>query len=379
MCDLDQYIKPGTDLGKELNIKLLEKYKVVKLLGVGGFGKVYKIEKIDDPNKYYALKVIDLTNEHNQQKFLKEKSILKKFTKFSLFQKSGKCNHPNINCHLDVIHTDACGYILTNYFNTDLEKDIKVNKGFKFRALKNIKYLSQYVKWIQNLASSITYIHSKLLAHGDLKPGNILINTDKDYLAITDFDTLCIINIKNEFCNLTDLTDIYASPELFDIMGDKKARTHVPVEIIQTSDYWALCIIILELWLGNDELMTLLTIGLPTPFFAADFYKYIEKNKDFFNKLKISAVKMAINGVPKNIEIQITPVLNLLLQAIILMERISAKKAQKGDFYVLLKTINDLVVDNSTMAGGVVSLKDKYYYYKNKYLETKHRLFLNEF
>lgn len=386
MCDatvinnLNNLIGTNTDIGKDFNVKILHGLKVVKLLGVGGFGKVYQVEKINAPGQYLALKIIDLSNKYNQQKFLKEKGVLKKFTKYSLFKKNGECKHDNINCYLDLDGTDTCGFILTNYFNTDLEKDLQVNKGFRVRMLKNLNFVSQYIKWIKNLASAITYIHSKLLAHGDLKPANILVNTVKNFLAITDFDTLCVINKTNEFCKVTDITSLYASPELFAIMDDKKKRMQVPIEIIQISDYWALCVIMLELWLGTDELMELLKAHLPTPFFAQDFYDYINKNKDFYQNLMLSVTKLVNTTVTKNNKPYIIFILGLLLQAIILMEKIGTKKVQKGDLYLFLKQISKLNPDIAqiapvvSMAGGGIDYEHKYLKYRNKYLELKARM-----
>lgn len=65
---------------EKIDEHVLKKYKVVKKLGSGAYGHVWKVSPQDKPNEYYALKKVFEAFQHDTdaQRTYREISILKK-------------------------------------------------------------------------------------------------------------------------------------------------------------------------------------------------------------------------------------------------------------------------------------------------------------
>jgi hypothetical protein len=145
--------------------KLNKQIQVLKFIGEGSYGKVYKV-LIDD--KYFALKISD--NE------IPEK-LIKRY--FSLI------NDPTLMNYIIKIY--SCGYLINNkrkYFTLMEYGGVDIRK-YKY---KNKYELMNVVKQLYELTTSA--INGKHLL-SDFKSGNLIVNTKNLSLKLIDIYILC--------------------------------------------------------------------------------------------------------------------------------------------------------------------------------------------
>ena len=154
----------------------LEDYTILKLLGKGGFGKVFKV-RCDLNDKIYAMKKLKLSSSGNEKeeivKILKENP------------------HPNIVKYYTRFKDKNFLYIIFEYVpNEDLRQYIEVHKKNKTQ-IKRKELLSIFYQCMKGLY----FLHSKKIIHKDIKPDNIFIdnnNTIKlgDFRCAHDIDDI---------------------------------------------------------------------------------------------------------------------------------------------------------------------------------------------
>lgn len=86
----------------------------------------------------------------------------------------------------------------------------------------------------KQLMKILNHIHSLDIVHGNIKSSTILLDTQKNYLKLSDFN---IFQLNAQ--NISKFTNKYSAPELF--------RGEVPTE---ASDIWSVGLVILEMLLG---------------------------------------------------------------------------------------------------------------------------------
>ena len=142
-------------------------YRVVRLLGAGGMGTVYEVERVDGAGRY-ALKVF--TRDHGDVDELRRR-----------FRTEGKAlsylRHPNL-IRVHELGEDAERGLL--YFVMDLVLDA----GGEVRTLADVEPgevdEALLARWYEQLRSALEYIHASGVVHRDVKPGNILVNANGD-------------------------------------------------------------------------------------------------------------------------------------------------------------------------------------------------------
>ena len=154
-------------------------YQVLKLLGEGSFGEVWKVRH-KKLGKEFAMKII------TKSPYFKEKSI---FNEINILK---KLDHPNILKILDFYYSTDKFFVITEYCTGgELFQEIKV---------RNIFTEDQAAFVLYQILSAIRYCHKMRVIHEDIKPENIMITRrDKNYLYIKliDFGTAKIFKEGN--------------------------------------------------------------------------------------------------------------------------------------------------------------------------------------
>lgn len=163
------------------------KYRIVAVLGQGGFGITYKGEHTmlgttvaikeffmkgaceRDENSTHVT-----TSQSNSElasrfrnKFLKEAKTL------------AVLKHPNIIRVFDVFEDNGTAYYVMDYIEGNNLSDIVEGKGRLSEPLA--------LKYIRQVANALNYLHQKKLLHLDVKPANILLDKNTGNTILIDF------------------------------------------------------------------------------------------------------------------------------------------------------------------------------------------------
>jgi len=142
------------------------KYKVLEVLGAGGFGIVYLAED-QMIRKKVAIKVPH-KQDSGVEKLLQEPRLL------------AVLDHPNIVKVLTADKTVKVFYIVMEYVEGDsLEAHLK--------KVKRVHHETA-IHWFYQLSDALAYAHSKQLIHRDVRPANVLMTRDNQ-VKLTDFGT----------------------------------------------------------------------------------------------------------------------------------------------------------------------------------------------
>ncbi|CRG95819.1 mitogen-activated protein kinase 1, putative [Plasmodium gallinaceum] len=211
----------------EVDENVLKKYEIIKKIGKGAYGIVFKA-KCKKNNKIVAVKKIfdAFQNSTDAQRTFREIMFL--------YQLNG---HDNIIKLMDVMKAknDNDIYLVFDYMETDLHEVIKAD------LLEEIH--KKYI--IYQLLRALKYIHSGLLLHRDIKPSNILLNSEC-HIKVADFGLARSISTEvneNKIPVLTDYvaTRWYRAPEI--LLGSTNYTEGV--------DMWSLGCIMGELLSGK--------------------------------------------------------------------------------------------------------------------------------
>ena len=144
------------------------RYEILEVLGVGGFGAVYKSKDLV-LDEIVAIKVLD-------HKFSADKSTLERFKRE--IKLARKITHKNVVRIFDIDEIEKHSIISMEYFQGQSLKDLLKKEG-KLKTERAIDIGMQ-------ICSALHVAHKNGVIHRDIKPQNILIN-DEDFVKIVDF------------------------------------------------------------------------------------------------------------------------------------------------------------------------------------------------
>ena len=214
-------IKNKNAVSKESKLHLIGKYLakrylIEELIGEGGMGYIYRardtyLNNNSNQDDIVAIKVLhpELADSEDALMLLKDETI-----------KTRSLSHPNIVKVFSASSSDNYHFVVMEWIEGEtLEQLIKRNKpsGLSQKRAKPI---------LNQLIDALTYAHTKGIVHSDLKPSNIILDSQGN-LKILDFG-IAKTNLhedkyaapdNNELPNSNGYTPTYASPE--QLNGDK--------------------------------------------------------------------------------------------------------------------------------------------------------------
>ena len=213
--------------------QFIKNYEIIGYLGEGGFGQVFKVKNILD-SCFYAMKIIDLEGPSGF-----EDSAQQEIEALRHLGKEAKNN--------------CCIYLIKEFVFLNFRCIILPLMGLSLAdMLKNRRNNSLDTNKIRvitsQLCKALEFVHSKGIAHSDLKLENVLFR-QKNINQISELDAIqnievCLIDFGcstfNEFeSNVIVSTRAYRAPE--NLSSE---------EFFRASDIWALGIMILSLYTG---------------------------------------------------------------------------------------------------------------------------------
>ncbi|HEX3894830.1 MAG TPA: serine/threonine-protein kinase [Rudaea sp.] len=180
-------------------------YRLRKLLGVGGMGRVYLAERTDGQfSQQVALKLVrnEFSTNELHQRFLRERNTLARLA------------HPNIA----QLHDGGMADDETPYFTLEYIEGEPITRWCDARACDVRTRVSLMLK----VCDAVLHAHRNLIVHRDLKPSNILVNADGEP-KLLDFgiakplaETAAMETLTN--ADARPMTREYAAPE--QLLGD---------------------------------------------------------------------------------------------------------------------------------------------------------------
>ncbi|MDR1384151.1 MAG: serine/threonine protein kinase [Planctomycetaceae bacterium] len=137
----------------------LRQYKILSHIGAGGMSTVYLAEH-SVMQRRVAIKVLP-------QKRLSNSAYLNRFIREA--QAIASLDHPNIVRAYDFDQEDEVHYIVMEYFNGRNLQELVDEKG--------VLPFETAVDYIRQAALALEYAHQAGVVHRDVKPGNILVNS----------------------------------------------------------------------------------------------------------------------------------------------------------------------------------------------------------
>jgi len=228
----------------------IKKYARGKLLGKGGFAKVYHFTNLET-NKVLAGKVMpkaNLTKSRSRQKLMTEIRLHKSL------------RHPNIVKFEHVFEDQENVYILLELCEHQSLSEL-VKRRKRLTEIEVQSYTMQII-------DALRYIHNNRIIHRDLKLGNIFLD-EKMQVKMGDFGLAAKLEFDGERKRTVCGTPNYLAPEILD--GKSGHSYHV--------DVWALGVVMYAMLFGRP------------PFETTDVkttYKKIKANEYVFPDVGVS-------------------------------------------------------------------------------------------
>lgn len=169
---------------------LANRYKVIRKLGEGGMGAVFQVEDTLN-NNVVAFKILSKQIAESPETLLQFKQE---------FRVMNKLKHPNtVNVFDYGLMPDKSPYLT-----------MEVVPGHELADLKNIDF-KEITRILTQLCQALSFIHSRLLVHCDIKPQNIRIKEDGN-VKVMDFGLMNQLGLRSNG-QITGTVD-YLPPEM---------------------------------------------------------------------------------------------------------------------------------------------------------------------
>ena len=207
-------------------------YKLVSMLGEGGFGCVYLADQEQPVRRKVALKILKLGMDTKQVigRFEAERQVL------------ALMDHPNIAKVLDAGATESG----RPYFVMELVKGVPITEYCDTHQLSTKERLVLFML----VCHAVQHAHQKGIIHRDLKPSNVLIamHDGKPVPKVIDFGIAKALDQKlTEKTVFTEMRQLIGTPEY---MSPEQAEM-TGIDIDTRSDVYSLGVLLYELLTGT--------------------------------------------------------------------------------------------------------------------------------
>ncbi|EAY17233.1 CMGC family protein kinase [Trichomonas vaginalis G3] len=198
-------------------------YMVQDIIGSGGFSEVYKVIDVET-QQVYAIKIYKHLPDHSQIDRQAEREIMV-LTEFNTFNNGTELN--TIGTMIDWFEYKRHKVILMNFYPFSLLQLIQMRGlGFPISLVQQVA---------REISQAIKLLHRKNYIHGDIKPENIVIDTNNQPKLI-DFGSTLISGDPDFFYIQSRF---YRAPEIILQLGCS-----------QKIDIWSFGCLLAELYLG---------------------------------------------------------------------------------------------------------------------------------
>lgn len=160
--------------GAPLSPLLRNRYKVIKLLGKGGFGRTFLAHDTDNLNERCVVKQLTFQSTNA---WMKQKAIQLFEGEAQQLQQLG--THPQIPALLGYFKDEGCLYLIQQYIEGKNLKQLLEHQGpFSGEQIEQI---------LLNLLPVLQYIHERGVIHRDIKPDNIMHIPGTGKYVLIDF------------------------------------------------------------------------------------------------------------------------------------------------------------------------------------------------
>ncbi|EGD82562.1 CMGC/CDK/CDC2 protein kinase [Salpingoeca rosetta] len=213
----------------------MDRYEKIEKIGEGTYGTVYKAKLITS-GELVALKKIKLETEEEgvPSTAIREISLLKEL------------NHRNVVRLIEVIHSEHDLHLVFEFLDCDLKKHMEVSRQLAPDLVRS--YLFQLLKGIE-------FCHTHRILHRDLKPQNLLIDSDGN-IKIADFGLARAFGIPVRAYTHEVVTLWYRAPEI--LLGARQYAC--PVDIWSIGCIFAEMVTTRPLFPGDSEIDELFRI-----------------------------------------------------------------------------------------------------------------------
>jgi eukaryotic-like serine/threonine-protein kinase len=217
--------------GREYPSQMIGRYKLLQMIGEGGFGSVWMAEQKEPVKRRVALKIIKLGMDTRQvvARFEAERQAL------------AMMDHPNIARVLDAGATE----LGRPFFVMELVKGEPLTAYCDRHNYSILQRLDLFVQ----VCKAVQHAHQKGIIHRDLKPGNVLVATQDGapHAKVIDFGIAKAISRQlTEKTLFTEHRQLIGTPEY---MSPEQAEGSLDIDT--RTDVYSLGVLLYELLTGS--------------------------------------------------------------------------------------------------------------------------------